>query len=248
MKHLFHGFDSYSTFTSFYSTKIPFFFTILFHAPIVLFRAPIYFFPRSPSFISRKQVLFHKWWNNVESTLIPHNSTGCLSTRCLVASLALLSEMLPKLPIVLSVSVPSAASNLRLGLGHVPELPIPAALRGLWMVKACRAPRTVDQYGCTHTKISCWLISLMRSKVGGREVECGSNSMTKVGSSKTAAFLIKTLKSVNVLLSGGSSVVNSSTQVMRGVSSSIMVGIVCRRISPWQFGSGRLCSSSVRTA
>ncbi len=82
VKLLFHRFDSYSTYTSFYSTKIPFLFHILFHVTIVLFHAPIYFSPRSWSFIPRKQVLFHKGWNYVELTSIPHNSTGCPSPRC----------------------------------------------------------------------------------------------------------------------------------------------------------------------
>ncbi len=46
--------------------------------------------------------------------------------------------------------------------------------------------------------------------------------------------------------SGESSVVNSSTQVMRGASSSIPAGIVRRRNPPWHSDSGRLCSSNVR--
>ncbi len=85
VKLLFHWFDSYSTYTSFYSTKVPFLFHILFHAPIVLFHGPTYFIPRSWSLIPRKQQasLFNKGWNYVEFTSIPHNSTGCQNSRCL---------------------------------------------------------------------------------------------------------------------------------------------------------------------
>ncbi len=49
--------------------------------PYSLFHAPIVFIPRSLSFIPLIQVLFHKGWNYVELTSIPHNSTGCQSPR-----------------------------------------------------------------------------------------------------------------------------------------------------------------------